>query len=49
MDEIVAMYVLFTRDTEIVVKNFDKVTKTERFEEMGRTNVDLVFEILKKR
>ena len=25
MDEIVAMYALFTGDTEIVVKNFDKV------------------------
>ena len=32
-----------------ILQNFDAVTKTKCFEEMGRTNVDLVFEILKKR
>ena len=29
--------------------NFDPVTKSASFEEMGRTNVELVFEILQKR
>ena len=32
-----------------VLANFDAVTRTQAFEEMGRTNVDLVFEILKAR
>ena len=32
-----------------ILANFDPVTKTPCFEEMGRTNVDLVFEILQKR
>jgi hypothetical protein len=32
-----------------VLKNFDAVTKTEEFAEMGRTNFDLVVEILQKR
>jgi len=32
-----------------ILANFDPVTKTACFEEMGRTNVDLVFEILQKR
>lgn len=32
-----------------ILANFDPVTKTPCFEEMGRTNVELVFEILQKR
>jgi hypothetical protein len=32
-----------------MLNNFDAVTKTAAFEEMGRTNVDLVFELLKRR
>ena len=32
-----------------ILANFDAVTKTLSFEEMGRTNVELVFEILQKR
>jgi hypothetical protein len=32
-----------------ILTNFDEVTKTQSFEEMGRTNVELVFEILKMR
>ena len=32
-----------------VLTNFDAVTRTAAFEEMGRTNVDLVFEILRSR
>ena len=32
-----------------ILSNFDAVTKTEAFEEMGRTNVELVFELLKRR
>jgi hypothetical protein len=32
-----------------ILANFDPVTKTACFEEMGRTNVNLVFEILQKR
>ncbi|KAF1322173.1 Kelch-type beta propeller, partial [Globisporangium splendens] len=32
-----------------MLNNFDAVTKTNAFEEMGRTNVDLVFELLKRR
>lgn len=30
-------------------QHFDCVTKTAAFEEMGRTNIELVFEILQKR
>ncbi|KAJ1394758.1 hypothetical protein B484DRAFT_407782, partial [Ochromonadaceae sp. CCMP2298] len=29
--------------------NFDEVSRTSGFEEMGRTNVELVFEILRRR
>ena len=32
-----------------ILDHFDQVTKTDSFEEMGRTNVELVFEILKRR
>jgi hypothetical protein len=32
-----------------ILANFDPVTKTACFEDMGRTNVNLVFEILQKR
>jgi len=32
-----------------ILSNFDAVTKTESFEEMGRTNIELVFEILRQR
>jgi hypothetical protein len=32
-----------------ILSHFDAVTKTKGFEEMGRTNVDLVFEILQTR
>lgn len=32
-----------------ILTNFDAVTRTASFEEMGRTNVELVFEILKSR
>lgn len=32
-----------------ILTNFDAVTRTQAFEEMGRTNVDLVFEILRAR
>jgi len=32
-----------------LLANFDAVTKTKSFEEMGRTNVELVFEILRAR
>jgi len=32
-----------------ILAHFDAVTKTQAFEEMGRINVDLVFEILQKR
>ena len=34
---------------KFILNNFDAVTKTACFEEMGRTNVELVFEILQKR
>jgi hypothetical protein len=33
----------------ILSQHFDNVTKTAAFEEMGRINIDLVFEILQKR
>ena len=32
-----------------VITNFDEVSKTPFFEDMGRTNIDLVFEILRLR
>jgi len=32
-----------------IVRNFDQVSKTHEFEEMGRTNVELVFEVLRNR
>lgn len=34
---------------EFILQNFDAVSKTPAFEEMGRSNFDLVFEILKCR
>lgn len=34
---------------EFILRNFDAVTKTPAFEEMGRQNVELVFEIFKQR
>ena len=34
---------------QFVLRNFDSVTKTTAFEEMGRNNVELVLEILKRR
>eukprot|EP00929_Paragymnodinium_shiwhaense_P033332 TRINITY_DN18317_c0_g1_i1.p1 TRINITY_DN18317_c0_g1~~TRINITY_DN18317_c0_g1_i1.p1 ORF type:complete len:527 (+),score=112.04 TRINITY_DN18317_c0_g1_i1:241-1821(+) len=34
---------------DFVLRNFDAVSKTPAFEEMGRSNVELVFEILKRR
>ncbi|CAM9788441.1 unnamed protein product [Chrysoparadoxa australica] len=37
------------RCLNFVLANFDKVTKSKSFEEMGRTNIELVFEILKIR
>ena len=37
------------RCINFILSKFDAVTKTHAFEEMGRTNVDLVFEILKRR
>ncbi len=32
-----------------ILGNFDAVSKTEGFREMGKMNVDLVFEVLQKR
>merc|ERR1719482_1537150 len=32
-----------------LLRHFDEVSKTTAFEEMGRSNVELVFEILKRR
>jgi hypothetical protein len=32
-----------------ILANFDAVTKTDTFKDMGRTNVELLFEILEKR
>ena len=32
-----------------LLANFDKVTKSRAFEDMGRVNIELVFEILKMR
>eukprot|EP00397_Hematodinium_sp_SG-2012_P039098 GEMP01042634.1.p1 GENE.GEMP01042634.1~~GEMP01042634.1.p1 ORF type:complete len:502 (+),score=78.77 GEMP01042634.1:151-1656(+) len=34
---------------DFILRNFDVVSKTSAFEEMGRSNVELVFEILKRR
>jgi len=34
---------------DFILRNFDAVSKTVAFEEMGRSNVELVFEILKRR
>jgi len=34
---------------DFILRNFDGVSKTAAFEEMGRSNVELVFEILKRR
>ncbi|CEM13230.1 unnamed protein product [Vitrella brassicaformis CCMP3155] len=34
---------------DFILRNFDAVSKTQSFEEMGRANVELVFEILKRR
>merc|ERR1719197_1827050 len=34
---------------DFILRNFDAVSKTQAFEEMGRSNVELVFEILKRR
>jgi len=34
---------------DFILRNFDAVSKTLAFEEMGRSNVELVFEILKRR
>ena len=32
-----------------MVTNFDTVSKSKCFEEMGRSNIDLLFEVLKRR
>ena len=37
------------RCLHFILLHFDQVTKSTAFEEMGRTNVDLVFEVLKLR
>ena len=37
------------RCMRFILDNFDEVTKQTSFEEMGRLNVELVFEILKNR
>jgi len=34
---------------DFILRNFDAVSKTPAFEEMGRSNLELVFEILKRR
>merc|ERR1712039_477105 len=34
---------------DFILRNFDAVSKTAAFEEMGRSNVELVFEVLKRR
>ncbi|KAF0687591.1 Aste57867_20710 [Aphanomyces stellatus] len=41
--------ILRDRCIAFMLNNFDAVTKTNAFEEMGRINVDLVFELLKRR
>jgi len=40
---------LRTSCLDFILRNFDAVSKTTSFEEMGRSNVELVFEILKRR
>ena len=32
-----------------IITNFDNISKTSGFEEMGRNNMELLFEILKRR
>lgn len=55
-----AAQILFTADQhnaenlreqclDYILRNFDKVSRTSAFEEMGRMNVDLIFEVLKRR
>merc|ERR1712217_469532 len=34
---------------DFILRHFDTVSKTPAFEEMGRNNVELVFEVLKRR
>jgi len=34
---------------DFILRNFDAVSKTPAFEEMGRSNVELVFEVLRRR
>ena len=34
---------------DFIMRNFDAVSKTAAFEDMGRNNVNLIFEILKQR
>jgi hypothetical protein len=34
---------------EFIVNNFDRVSKSTAFEQLARTDVDLVLEILKRR
>jgi len=41
--------ILRDRCLRFILDNFDEVSKTSSFEEMGRSNVELVFEILKNR
>jgi len=40
---------LKNRCKQYILKNFDQVSRSSSFEEMGRQNVDLVFEILRSR
>jgi len=55
-----AMHILYSADQynaenlrnkcmEYILRHFDEVSRTLGFEEVGRTNVDLVFEILRRR
>jgi len=37
------------RCLDFILRHFDSVSKTNAFEEMGRRNVELLFEILKRR
>lgn len=37
------------RTLNFILRNFDAVSKTDAFEEMGRINVELVFEVLRNR
>lgn len=37
------------RCMSFILTHFDEVSKTSCFEEMGRTNIDLIFEILQQR